>query len=76
MMIDCRNVRALEVDNIVDEAFVPVRRPDGTHDVECVVVLRVTDGELEWVDPDDWSWRERNCKLTLSLFPSISISQQ
>jgi hypothetical protein len=33
MMIDCRNVRALEVDNVVDEAFVPVRRPDGTRDV-------------------------------------------
>lgn len=55
MMINCGNVCALEVDNVVDEAIVPVRRPDGTYDIERVVVLGVADGELEGVDPDDWS---------------------
>jgi hypothetical protein len=50
---NCREVRALKVDDATDEALVPVCFADVAHDVQVVVVVRVADGELKRVYPDD-----------------------
>jgi hypothetical protein len=50
---DCREVRALKVDDAADEALIPVCFADVAHDVQVVVVVRVADGELKGVYSDD-----------------------
>lgn len=55
VMVNCRDVRVLEINHTIDKAIVAVCGPDGARDVELIVVIRVADGELPGTDSDDWS---------------------
>ena len=52
-----REMGTLEIDDAADETFIAVCWADGASDVEFVVVFVVTDGEFEWVDPDNWAYK-------------------